>query len=76
MTFKPSQFDHDYSLAVLNLLTDTERQEADAHVARLNEICTAYACNDEAPGSRKSFEKAYYSLGRTLRERGASYPAL
>ena len=76
MTFKPSRFDHDYSLAVLGQLTVTERVTHDADVARLNEVAGAWACNDPAPGSKKSFEKAYYSIGRTLRNRGASYPAI
>ena len=76
MTFKPSKFDHDYSMAILSGLTEVERREADAHVVRLNEVCIAHTSNEAAPGSRKSFEKAYYSLGKTLRKRGESYPAL
>ena len=76
MTFTPSKFDHDYSMTILNSLTEAERHEADAHVVRLNDVCVAYVSNEAAAGSRKSFEKAYYFLGKMLRERGASYPAL
>ena len=43
MSFKPSRFDHDYSLAVLGQLTVTERVTHDADVARLNEVAGAWA---------------------------------
>ena len=76
MTFIPTKFDHDYSLAILNLLTSAERTAADAHVVKLNGVCAAWACNEQAGGSRKSFEKSYYALGAMLRSRGASYPPL
>ena len=76
MTFKPSRHDHDCSLQILNLLTEAERAELDAHVITLNQTAGAWACNDPAPGSRKSFEKAYYAIGKTLRERGQGYPVL
>ena len=76
MTFTPTKFDHDYSLAVLDRLTGAERAAADAHVVKLNGVCAAWACNDQAAGSRKSFERSYYALGAMLRSRGASYPPL
>lgn len=74
--FKPSRFDHDYSLCILGKLTDAERAALDAHVVRLNQAAGAWAGNDAAPGSRKAFENSYYAIARVLRERGESYPVL